>query len=61
MVVGCLCSYTHDIEAVSCDEMYVDLSDLLADVGMKPLDFTSVLRAKVTEVTGCPVSAGLGN
>lgn len=55
------CSYTHDIEAVSCDELYANLTDLLADVGIEPLDFASLLRSKVTKVTGCPVSIGLGD
>ena len=53
-------SYTHDIEAVSCDEMYVDLTDLLADVGMTPISFAKVLRREIREKTNCNASAGLG-
>ncbi|XP_064611055.1 DNA repair protein REV1-like [Liolophura sinensis] len=53
-------SYTHDIEAVSCDEMLVDCTDLLADVGVSPLDFASALRQEIQEKTGCSASVGMG-
>lgn len=55
-----LSSYTHDIEAVSCDEMLVDCTDLLADVGAAPLDFASVLRQEIQEKTRCSASVGMG-
>lgn len=54
-------SYTHDIEAVSCDEMLVDCTDLLADTGATPQEFATLLRAELYEKTGCPASAGLGS
>ncbi|XP_069136665.1 DNA repair protein REV1-like [Argopecten irradians] len=53
--------YTHDIEAVSCDEMLVDCTDLLSTTGAKPLDFASLLRQELFEQTGCPASAGMGS
>lgn len=53
-------SYTHDIEAVSCDEMLVDCTDLLADTGTTPLEFAELLRKDIVEKTGCTASAGLG-
>ena len=53
-------SYTHDIEAVSCDEMLVDCTDLLSDTGATPLEFTSLLRQEIYEKTDCTASAGLG-
>ena len=56
----CSCSYTHDIEAVSCDEMLVDCSDLLADTGATPLEFAELLRKDIVDKTGCSASAGIG-
>ncbi|XP_063870475.1 DNA repair protein REV1-like isoform X3 [Scylla paramamosain] len=53
-------SFTHDIEAVSCDEMFVDLTELLQSCKVSPEDFTTYLRERVQEETGCPCSAGLG-
>jgi DNA repair protein REV1 len=37
-------SYTHEIEAVSCDEMLIDCTDILSDTGAEPLDLASLLR-----------------
>lgn len=42
-----LFSFTHDIEAVSCDEMYVDLTELLHSCQVTPLQFATYLRQKV--------------
>ena len=53
-------SYTHDIEAVSCDEMFVDLTELLADTGATPLEFASLIRKEIKQATKCNASAGLG-
>ncbi|OWF54110.1 DNA repair protein REV1-like isoform X2 [Mizuhopecten yessoensis] len=53
--------YTHDIEAVSCDEMLVDCTDLLSITGAEPLEFASLLRQELLEQTGCPASAGMGS
>nr|XP_045618636.1 DNA repair protein REV1-like [Procambarus clarkii] len=53
-------SFTHDIEAVSCDEMYVDLTELLQTCQVTPEDFATYLRDKVQADTGCPCSAGMG-
>lgn len=41
------CSFTHDIEAVSCDEMFVDLTELLQSCKVSPEDFTTYLRERV--------------
>lgn len=55
-------SYTLEVEAVSCDEMYVDLTELiLALKPMHPLTFVSYLRDKIQKETNCPCSAGLGS
>lgn len=53
--------YTLNIEAVSCDEMFVDLTDLLNDLETTPMDFVRVLRNEVKDKTGCPCSAGIGS
>ncbi|XP_041377375.1 DNA repair protein REV1-like [Gigantopelta aegis] len=54
-------SYTHDIEAVSCDEMLIDCTDLLADTGASPLEFATLLREDIKTKTGCNASAGLAS
>lgn len=53
-------SYTLSIEAVSCDEMYVECSKVLSETGLTPLEFADVLRSEIKEITGCPVSTGFG-
>lgn len=40
-------SYTLDVEAVSCDELFVDCTTLLKKTGADPLDFASVLRQEI--------------
>lgn len=54
-------SYTHDIEAVSCDEMLVDCTDLLSNTGATPLEFATLLRQEIYEKTKCTASAGLAS
>ncbi|XP_047478383.1 DNA repair protein REV1-like [Penaeus chinensis] len=53
-------SFTHDIEAVSCDEMFIDLTELLNTCQASPEDFASLLRSEIQAATGCPCSAGMG-
>ncbi|GFY73330.1 DNA repair protein REV1, partial [Trichonephila inaurata madagascariensis] len=53
-------SYTLDIEAVSCDELYIDCTELLEDIQLSPCQFASVLRAEIEKETGCTASAGMG-
>ena len=53
-------SYTLDIMAVSCDEMFVDLTSLCRDLGMDPMAFVQKLRDQIFSMTGCPCSVGLG-
>lgn len=55
-----IASYTLDIEAVSCDEMYVDCTKILEASGLSPMDFASILRNEIKQKTGCPVSTGFG-
>ncbi|XP_068083835.1 DNA repair protein Rev1 isoform X2 [Anabrus simplex] len=54
-------SFTLDIEAVSCDEMYVDCTTVLKDTRASPLEFAAFLRQQIKSKTGCPCSAGLGS
>lgn len=54
------CSFTHDIEAVSCDEMLIDCVDVLADTGASPTQFATYLRKVIREKTGCNASIGIG-
>lgn len=55
-----LCSYTHDIEALSCDEVLIDGSSLLAELGVRPEDLARAIRADIKEKTGCCASVGMG-
>ncbi|KAH8379111.1 hypothetical protein KR009_003124 [Drosophila setifemur] len=52
--------YTLNIEAVSCDEMFVELTDLIDEVKIDVMDFVGHLRQEVHSKTGCPCSAGVG-
>uniref|UniRef100_A0A0A1WDT0 DNA repair protein REV1 n=1 Tax=Zeugodacus cucurbitae TaxID=28588 RepID=A0A0A1WDT0_ZEUCU len=55
-----IAQYTLNIEAVSCDEMFVDLSDVLAEMEVEPMDFVRAVREEMRTKTGCPCSAGVG-
>ncbi|XP_068148539.1 DNA repair protein Rev1 [Drosophila tropicalis] len=52
--------YTLNIEAVSCDEMFVELTDLVSELQVNVMDFVGYLREEVFSKTGCPCSAGVG-
>ncbi|XP_029044961.2 DNA repair protein REV1 isoform X1 [Osmia bicornis bicornis] len=54
-------SYTLDIEAVSCDEMYADCTKILDESCLTPMEFATVIRQEIKDKTGCPVSTGFGN
>uniref|UniRef100_A0A6P4EKV4 DNA repair protein REV1 n=1 Tax=Drosophila rhopaloa TaxID=1041015 RepID=A0A6P4EKV4_DRORH len=51
--------YTLNIEAVSCDEMFVELTDLVEELEMDVMAFVRHLRKEVHLKTGCPCSAGV--
>lgn len=55
-----LAKYTLDIEAVSCDEMFVDLTEMLKECKIDLMDFVSFIRDKIKNQTGCACSAGIG-
>ena len=55
-------NYTLDVEAVSCDEMYVDLTELILFLKpLHPLTFVTFLRDEIQAKTKCPCSAGLAS
>ncbi|KAM6978885.1 LOW QUALITY PROTEIN: DNA repair protein REV1 [Tautogolabrus adspersus] len=56
-----LAGYTHDIEALSCDELLIDSSALLAELGISAEDLAEVIRADIKEKTGCSASVGMGS
>ncbi|XP_068186095.1 DNA repair protein REV1 [Antennarius striatus] len=56
-----LASYTHDIEALSCDEVLIDGSSLLAELGVSPEDLAKAIRVDINEKTGCCASVGMGS
>lgn len=45
--MGFNCRYTLDIEAVSCDEMFVDCSEILSYANVDVLEFAAVLRKEI--------------
>lgn len=49
-----------DIEAVSCDEMYVNLTNVIKTLECSVEDFVSHIRNEIIEKTKCPCSAGIG-
>lgn len=55
-----IAQYTLDIEAVSCDEMYVDVTQLLRETGKSVDEWATYIRTEITTATGCPCSAGFG-
>ncbi|MGH0166337.1 UNVERIFIED_CONTAM: hypothetical protein FKN15_065572 [Acipenser sinensis] len=56
-----LASYTHDIEAVSCDEALVDVTDIMTELGVSADCIASALRAEIKDKTKCCASIGMGS
>uniref|UniRef100_A0A1B6D5V3 DNA repair protein REV1 n=1 Tax=Clastoptera arizonana TaxID=38151 RepID=A0A1B6D5V3_9HEMI len=54
-------SYTLNIEAVSCDEMFADCSELINQTSTDPMQFATFLRKKIKEKTGCACTTGFGS
>lgn len=55
-----IASYTLDIEAVSCDEMYVDVSQILQESGCDVEEWATHIRNEIIRETKCPCSTGFG-
>lgn len=58
MLYKIIASYTLDIEAVSCDEMYVDITNVLSETGLSVEEWADYIRSEITTATGCPCSTG---
>lgn len=56
----CPYSYTHSIEAVSCDEALIDVTDILAETKLSPEEFAAALRMEIKDKTQCAASVGIG-
>lgn len=56
-----LASFTLNIEAVSCDEMYVDCTDVMRKSKTTALEFASFLRREIQAATCCCASVGIGS
>ncbi|XP_071064837.1 DNA repair protein REV1 isoform X2 [Dasypus novemcinctus] len=56
-----LASYTHNIEAVSCDEALVDITEILAETRMTPDEFANAVRMEIKDQTKCAASVGIGS
>ncbi|KAJ3591628.1 hypothetical protein NHX12_006760 [Muraenolepis orangiensis] len=56
-----LASYTHDIEALSCDEVLIDATALLSELSISPEDLARAIREDIKEKTGCSASVGMGS
>ncbi|XP_034377330.1 DNA repair protein REV1 isoform X3 [Arvicanthis niloticus] len=56
-----LASYTHSIEAVSCDEALIDVTDILAETKLTPEEFATALRMEIKDKTKCAASVGIGS
>ncbi|XP_060043442.1 DNA repair protein REV1 isoform X2 [Erinaceus europaeus] len=61
MMYETLASYTHNIEAVSCDEALVDITDILAETRLTPDEFASAVRIEIKDQTKCAASIGIGS
>lgn len=53
-------SYTHNIEAVSCDEALVDITEILAETKLTPDEFANAIRMEIKDKTKCAASVGIG-
>ncbi|XP_040849733.1 DNA repair protein REV1 isoform X3 [Ochotona curzoniae] len=56
-----LASYTHHIEAVSCDEALVDITEILAETKLTPDEFANAVRMEIKDQTKCSASVGIGS
>ncbi|XP_063505214.1 DNA repair protein REV1 isoform X8 [Pongo pygmaeus] len=56
-----LASYTHNIEAVSCDEALVDITEILAETKLTPDEFANAVRMEIKDQTKCTASVGIGS
>lgn len=60
LLLLCVDSYTHNIEAVSCDEALVDITEILAETRLTPDEFANAVRMEIKDQTKCAASVGIG-
>ena len=55
-------TYTHEIKAVSCDEMFIDFTNYIvkSEGTLNPLDIASFIRQEIKLKIRCPSSIGIG-
>ncbi|VVC24976.1 Hypothetical protein CINCED_3A018327 [Cinara cedri] len=53
--------YTLDVEAVSCDELYLNCTQILKTTNASPLELATFIRNEIKEITQCPCSIGIGS
>lgn len=56
-----IASLTLEIEAISCDEMFIDCTDVLKATNSSPLELASFVRETIKSKTCCTASAGIGS
>ncbi|XP_074991683.1 DNA repair protein REV1 isoform X10 [Calonectris borealis] len=56
-----LASYTHNIEAVSCDEALVDITEILTETRLTPDQLANAIRTEIKAQTKCTASVGMGS
>lgn len=56
----CVDSYTHNIEAVSCDEALVDITEILTETRLTPDELANAIRDEIKAQTKCTASVGMG-
>ena len=55
-----MANYTLKIEAVSCDELYADITAVLRSAALTPEQFAAYLRQVIVQRTRCCASIGMG-
>ncbi|KAI9564501.1 hypothetical protein GHT06_008240 [Daphnia sinensis] len=60
LLYNTVASYTLDLEAVSCDELYADITTVLRQSGLAPADFATHLKEVIFNKTRCNASVGMG-
>ena len=60
MLYNTVASYTLDMEAVSCDELYADITSVLRASGTSSSEFAAHLRGVILQKTQCNASVGMG-
>ncbi|XP_028412709.1 DNA repair protein REV1-like [Dendronephthya gigantea] len=56
-----LASHTHEIQAVSCDEAFVDLTNYIESECLPVMKVVQNIREEIKKKTNCPASAGLAS